>query len=146
MTGPIGPLSSPGFWLQRAAQTYLRELDARLRPLELTHTQFQLLASAGWLGRDGEHPTQQQVADFAGADRMMTSKVLATLEGRGLLVRSADGQDARLRRVAITAPARELLVAATRTARDVDAALFGNDGALRDRLAAIAGVRDPVGL
>lgn len=138
MTGPIGPLSSPGFWLQRAAQFYLRELDARLRPLELTHTQFQLLAAAGWLGRDGAGPTQQQVAEFAGADRMMTSKVLATLEARGLLVRTADAQDARLRRVTITEPARALLREATRIARAVDAALLGGDAELRDRLAAIA--------
>jgi DNA-binding MarR family transcriptional regulator len=138
VTGPIGPLSSPGFWLQRAAQFYLRELDARLRPLELTHTQFQLLAAAGWLGRDGPGPTQQQVAEFAGADRMMTSKVLATLEARGLLVRTADAQDARLRRVTITEPARDLLREATRVARAVDAALLGGDAELRDRLAAIA--------
>jgi DNA-binding MarR family transcriptional regulator len=124
--------------LQRAAQFYLRELDARLRPLELTHTQFQLLAAAGWLGRDSPGPTQQQVAEFAGADRMMTSKVLATLEARGLLVRTADAQDARLRRVTITEPARDLLREATRVARAVDAALLGGDTELRDRLAAIA--------
>jgi DNA-binding MarR family transcriptional regulator len=139
VTGPVGPLASPGFWLQRAAQVYLRELDARLRALELTHTQFQLLAAAAWLGRDGEHPTQQQVADFAGADRMMTSKVLAGLEARDLLVRTADGQDARVRRIAVTGPARELLREATRVAREVDAALIGSDETLRDRLAAIAG-------
>ena len=134
-----GPLASAGFWLQRAAQTYLRELDARLRPLELTHTQFQLLAAAGWLDREGEHPTQQQVADFAGADRMMTSKVLAVLEARRLLVRAADGQDARVRRIAVTGTARELLREATRIARAVDAELIGTDEDLRDRLAAIAG-------
>jgi DNA-binding MarR family transcriptional regulator len=138
MSGPLGPLSSPGFWLQRAAETYLRELDARLRPLDLTHTQFQLLASAGWLGRDGAAPTQQQVAEFAGADRMMTSKVLGTLEARGLLIRTADAQDARLRRVTVTDPARALLREATRIARAVDAALLGGDAELRDRLAAIA--------
>lgn len=138
MSGPVGPLSSPGFWLQRAAEAYLRELDARLRPLELTHTQFQLLASAGWLGREGVGPTQQQVAEFAGADRMMTSKVLGTLEARGLLVRTADPQDARLRRVTVTEPARALLRDATRIARAVDVALVGGGTELRDRLAAIA--------
>lgn len=143
MTGPVGPLASPGFWLQRAAQAYLRELDTRLRPLELTHTQFQLLAAASWLGRDGTGPTQQQVADFAGADRMMTSKVLAGLEARGLLVRAADATDARIRRVTATEPARALLREATRIARAVDAALLGGDADLRDRLAAIAGATAP---
>jgi DNA-binding MarR family transcriptional regulator len=90
------------------------------------------------LGRDGAAPTQQQVAEFAGADRMMTSKVLGTLEARGLLVRAADAQDARLRRVTVTDPARALLREATRIARAVDAALLGGDAELRDRLAAIA--------
>lgn len=49
MSADEGPLRSPGFWLHHAALTWRAELDARLRPLGLTPTQFMLLGSAGWL-------------------------------------------------------------------------------------------------
>jgi DNA-binding MarR family transcriptional regulator len=39
----------------------------------------------------GEPPTQQAVADHAGADRMMTSKVVRSLEQRGLVTRRPIG-------------------------------------------------------
>lgn len=133
--GPVGPVASTGFWLHRAALTYLRELDARLRPLGLTHTQFSLLAAVSWLGRRSDPPTQQQAAVFAGTDRMMTSKVLRTLEAGGLVQRVPDALDARVRRVLPTPAGRELLTEATRAARAVDADLFGAGTELRDALA-----------
>ena len=74
---------SPGFWLHHAALAWRQLFDRRLRPLNLTPTQFMLLASVGWLAAScGQQPTQQEVADHVGADRMMTSKVLQTLVDR----------------------------------------------------------------
>lgn len=70
---------------------------------------------------------------------MMTSKVLATLESRGLLARATDATDARIRRITPTLTARDVLREATRIARALDADLIGTDPALRDRLATIAG-------
>ena len=81
-----GPLLSPGFWLHQAALAWRAELEARLRPLGLTPTQFLLLASTGWLERTGK-PTQQALAEHTGADRMMTSRVVRTLEERSRLRR-----------------------------------------------------------
>ncbi len=80
----VGPLASPGFWLHRAGLAWLADLDQRPRPLGLAHTQFALLA-ASWLAGTQGPPTRQDVAEFAGADRMMTSKVVRALEHRGLL-------------------------------------------------------------
>ena len=82
---------SPGFWLHHAALAWRQVFDRRLRPLYLSPTQFMLLASAGWLvTTSGGPPTQQEVADHAGADRMMASKVLQTLVDRDLVVRQPD--------------------------------------------------------
>ena len=121
-----GPLLSPGFWLHQAALAWRAELETRLRPLGLTPTQFLLLASTGWLERTGK-PTQQAVAEHAGADRMMTSKVVRTLEERGLLLRESDESDARVLRLALTPAGRTLTRQATKIARDVDAEFFGPD-------------------
>jgi DNA-binding MarR family transcriptional regulator len=120
---------SPGFWLHHAALAWRAELDARLRALSLTPTQFMLLASAGWLEHVAGPPTQQQVADQAGADRMMTSRVVRTLEEAGLLVRQAHETDGRGLRVALTPAGRDLVQRATAIAREVDALFFGVDAA-----------------
>ncbi len=112
-----------GFWLQQAALTWRAELDTRLRPLGLTPTQFILLAAVGWLEHLDGPPTQQQVAELAGADRMMASKVLRALQQRELLVRHAHESDARTLRLALTTAGRDTRNA-TQAARNVDTMLF----------------------
>lgn len=140
MTEPeAGPLLSAGFWLHQAALAWRAELDTRLRPLGLTPTQFLLLASTGWLERVSGRPTQQAVAEYAGADRMMTSKVVRNLEERDLLRREPDNADARVLRLALTPTGRDITRQATKIAREVDTAFFGPDPAeLRATLRALA--------
>ena len=143
MSEPRGPLASPGYRLHLAALAWRRELGVRLRPLGLTPTQFDAIAAVSFLGRSGE-PTQQQIADFSGLDRMMLSKVLATLEKRGLVRRTADAADARVKRLAVTPRGRETVDAATAIARAVDADLFSvveSPARLRDELERVAGPR-----
>ena len=143
MSEPRGPLASPGYRLHLAALAWRRELGVRLRPLGLTPTQFDAIAAVSFLGRSGE-PTQQQIADFSGLDRMMLSKVLATLEKRGLVRRTADAADARVKRLAVTPRGRETVDAATAIARAVDSDLFSvveSPARLRDELERVAGPR-----
>jgi len=137
MTELRGPLASTGYWLKLAALAYQRELDADLRPLGLTTTQFSVLAGVSWLGRGGDDPpTQQEIADFAGIDRMMTSKILAVLGRRKLVQRRKRGNDGRVRCVVLTDKGRATVAEAVVVARRVDHRLFGEDQALRDLLLA----------
>ena len=138
-----GPHGSPGFWLHHAALAWRAELDSRLRDLGLTPTQFLLLASAGWLEHEGGPPTQQDVARQAGADRMMTSKVVRALEERGLLARHADESDGRALRLTLTAAGRDLTARAIKVAQQLDAEFFGTGStALRDTLRGLARFRE----
>lgn len=134
MTELVGPLASTGYWVKQAALSWQRELDAALRDLDLTSTQFSVLAGAGWLSRSGHHPVQQEIADFAGADRMMTSKLLQLFESRGLVERRLDADDARVRRIEPTAAGRALVLEASARARRVDQRLFDDDTSVRDLL------------
>lgn len=141
-SGP-GPEASTGFWLLRAASRWQRDLGRRLRPLGLTTTQFTVLSCAGWLGATSEGPpTQQEVADLAGIDRMMASKVITTLEALGLLARDTNG---RTKTVQQTDSGRAVTLAALPHVRAVEDELFGDlpDTAtvrLRRALAAVAAV------
>ncbi len=134
MNAPRGPLASTGYWLKLVALAYQRELATALRPLELTPTQLIILAGVGWLGQHGTWPTQQELAHFAGIDRMMTSKVLQTLARRRLVRRTARAEDARVRCVELTPSGRDVVKQSTALARDVDLRLFGPDPALGDLL------------
>ena len=131
-----GPHASTGYWLKVSAQAYQRDLDAALRPLDLTTPQFSVLAGASWLAHQGSLPTQQAIADFAGADRMMTSKLLQGLEARKLVRRTTSSTDARVRFVELTDAGRATITKSTAIAREVDRKLFGTRTELRDQLIA----------
>ncbi|MEU4672565.1 MarR family transcriptional regulator [Amycolatopsis sp. NPDC023774] len=120
-----GAASGAGFWLHQAALAWRAALDVRLRPLGLTPTQFLLLSAAARLERTVGPATQQEVAEHAGADRMMTSKVLRALEVRGLLTRTAHERDARAVRVSLTPAGRDLAADAAAVATEFDSAFFG---------------------
>lgn len=121
-----GPGESPGFLLWHATLRWQRGLAAALGPLELTHVQFVLLASVWWLAEmQGGRPTQREVADHAGTDRMMTSQVLRGLERRDLLVREQDSLDGRVRRLHVTEAGAALARRAVVVVEAADAELFG---------------------
>jgi DNA-binding MarR family transcriptional regulator len=122
-----GPGESPGFLLWQVTNRWQRSIVAALKPLGLTHVQFVLLASVWWLSRDGGGPpTQREVADHAGTDPTMTSQVVRGLEQRGLLRRSRDPQDGRVRRVAGTAPGTRLAEQAIDVVEAADRAFFAD--------------------
>jgi DNA-binding MarR family transcriptional regulator len=111
--------SSPGFLLWHATLRWQRSITAALKPLGLTHVQFVLLASAWWLGKNAEPPSQRELADHAGTDAMMTSQVVRTLESKGLIDRTADPADSRVKRLHVTQSGRTV---ALRAIEEVEAA------------------------
>lgn len=138
---PQQPGDSPGFLLWRVTLRWQRHISTALRPLGLTHVQFVLLATLGWLEqqrRAGGLPSQREVADTANVDPMMASQVLRALEQRGLVSRQVAGDDARARLVGLTVPGRELAVRALEAVEAVDADFFSvADGSLLPTLRAL---------
>lgn len=104
---PEGPSSSPGFLLWHATLRWQRTMAAALAPLDLTHTQFVVLASAWWLNSAGEHPSQARLSEFTGSDARMTSEVVRRLIAKGLLEREVDAVDSRARVLTVTASGAE---------------------------------------
>ncbi len=69
--------------LWRVTNAWQASIRAALRPFDLTHVQFVLLAALTWL--DAETPiTQRGLAEYARTDAMMTSQVIRTLESKGV--------------------------------------------------------------
>jgi DNA-binding MarR family transcriptional regulator len=121
---PLDPKQSPGFLLWHVTLRWQREIAVALAPLDLTHVQFVLLATAWWLNARGEDPNQLGLARQAGTDVKMTSEVLRKLEAKGLIVRTVDAADTRARKLRVTSGGAELAVRAIASVEAVDAAFF----------------------
>ena len=78
-----------------------------------------------WLRRQGEAVTQQRLADYAMTDKMMTSKVLQTLERKGLVERRNHLHDGRAKQLHLTDPGESLLRQAHAVMQQADARFFG---------------------
>ena len=121
---PLDPEQSPGFLLWHVTLRWQREIAAALTPLDLTHVQFVLLATAWWLNSRGEDPNQLTLARQAGADVKMTSEVLRKLEAKGLITRTVDTADTRARKLRVTDHGAGLATRAMAVVEAADAAFF----------------------
>lgn len=108
--GSLGKAATAGFSLWREAMRWQRGINAALRPVGLTHTQFLVLSSLARAGRAaGDAVAQRTIADLAGLDESTTSGVLKTLEGRGLVDRSPTNGDGRAWRVVVSPSGQKIL-------------------------------------
>ncbi|MFA6060602.1 MAG: MarR family transcriptional regulator [Taibaiella sp.] len=96
------PKDSPGYLLGQVTMLWQRKLKKVLDPLDLTQTQFVLLAALGWLSKKSNAVTQVDIANQSNADRMMVSKVLRTLEDKGFITRKEHETDTRAKTIRLT--------------------------------------------
>jgi DNA-binding MarR family transcriptional regulator len=121
-----GPAASPGYLLWCVTLTWQRAVTAALRPLGVTHVQFVVLVSTWWLHEQGRGPSQVELARHTAIDVKMTSQVVRTLEGKGLLTRDPDPADARIRRLRPTDAGAALARRAVVVVEEVDQRFFGD--------------------
>jgi DNA-binding MarR family transcriptional regulator len=122
-TGFDSAEESPGLLLWQVTNRWQAAQRAALKPFDITHVQFVLLAALTYLQASGP-VTQKALADMAATDPMMTSQVLRTLESRDLVHRPAHPTDRRARAVAVTDAGRELANRAVVAVEACDAAFF----------------------
>jgi MarR family transcriptional regulator, organic hydroperoxide resistance regulator len=119
------PEDSPGFLLWQVTNSWQRRIRGALKAVGLTHVQFVLLTAADWLS-DAELPTtQSNVARFAHTDVMMTSQVIRTLEGKGLVVVEESPSDSRAHALRVTPMGKQLVRRALELVEDADGVFFG---------------------
>ncbi|GAB3040457.1 MarR family winged helix-turn-helix transcriptional regulator [Spirosoma pulveris] len=119
------PEENNGYLLWQVSMRWQLQMNQQLRGVDLTLTQFSLLAGLYWLSRQGELVTQQRLADYAHTDKMMTSKVVQTLASKGFLLRVDNPEDGRAKHLQLTPVGETILVQANSLVEQVDAAFFG---------------------
>lgn len=118
------PNDSPGYLLGQLTLLWQRKQKKVLDPLNLTQTQFVLLAALGWLSREHEHVTQVDIANQGNADRMMVSKVLRTLEDKQFISRREHQTDTRAKVITLTDEGAKVLQKALTAVENADIDFF----------------------
>jgi DNA-binding MarR family transcriptional regulator len=118
------PDESPGYLLAQLTLLWQRKQKKVLDPLDLTHTQFVLLASLAWLSKSNDNVTQVDIANQGNADRMMVSKVLRTLEAKKFIVRKEHTTDTRAKTVKLTLSGEKILQQALEQVENEDLKFF----------------------
>jgi DNA-binding MarR family transcriptional regulator len=129
--------SSPGFLLWRASLRWQRVITAALKEENLTHVQFSILSTIWWFEREGHQPSQRDVSDHASLDRVMMSQVVRQLARDGLVERTVDTYDGRVRRLRITPVGRRLAERSVALMDAVDREFFEEAGPVADVIAVL---------
>lgn len=127
------PEESPGFLLWRVSMRWRRTIESALKPLGLTHPQFVILATTGWLTRNGMQATQADVGRQAGLDPNTTSQILRGLEAKGLVKRTRTS-DEKSKFPVLTAKGGRYLAKALPAVEHADAEFFGACDLKKERL------------
>ncbi len=118
------PEQNPGFLLWQVSMAWQRQLKQSLDPLGITLTQFVLLAGVQWLTRADAPCTRKELATYANTDPMMTSKVLRTLQGKGMVARTEDERDSRAKTIRLTPVGQAMHQEAMKRVEQADARFF----------------------
>lgn len=119
-----GPELSPGFLLWQVSTKWRRQIEAALSKLGLTHPQFVLLASLGWLTRNEAGVSQIELARHCQTDITMTSQVLRSLERKGYIERQVRKGDGRSKFPQLTQSGASLVEKAIPLVEKVDRKFF----------------------
>ena len=118
------PNESTGYLLGQVTMLWQRKHKKVLDPLNLTQTQFVLLAALGWLSKTNDNVTQVDIANQGNADRMMVSKVLRTLEEKKFISRQEHQTDTRAKVIKLTNEGTKILQKALTAVENADIDFF----------------------
>jgi len=122
------PEDSPGYLLGQLTMLWQRKQKKVLDPLDLTQTQFVLLAALAWLSKKSDSVTQIDIARQGNADRMMVSKVLRTLEQKKFVERREHQTDTRAKTIKLTDAGSAVLQKAIVSIETADLEFFSSAG------------------
>lgn len=115
---------SSGYLLWQVTTLWQRKIKRQLDTIDLTHTQFVLLASLAWLSKSQSIITQIEIANHSKTDRMMVSKVLRTLQEKGLITRKEHDTDTRAKAIGLSEKGAIVLQKALVLVEQVDIEFF----------------------
>lgn len=118
-----GPKKSPGFLLWHISTSWRSSIEAVLKTFGLTHPQFVVLATTGWLTKNGDNVTQAAIGKMAGLDPNTISQIIKGLEQKEMINR-IQSSDARAKNVSLTRKGSSILDQALPAVENADLCFF----------------------
>lgn len=109
-----------------------RQIKSALSDIGLTHPQFVVIASLGYLAQFNQEITQVNIADKSDIDVMTVSTIIKNLEKKKLIKRMPSIQDTRAKSVQLTAEGIKIMTAAMEIVEEIDRRFFGQLGDQQD--------------
>jgi len=116
--------TAPGFLLWQIEMCWQRIINKVLIEQDLTYTQFIVLSICGWLTTTNKNVYQHQVAKHSKIDRMMTSRILASLEKKEYVRRIKIDGDARAKLVLLSPKGQKALDLSLKSVSEMEANFF----------------------
>lgn len=117
------PERSPGFLLWHISTSWRTAIEKVLKLMHITHPQFVVMATLGWLTKDGARVTQAAIGKMAGLDPNTTSQIIKGLENKEL-IRREQSIDGRAKNPVLTPTGNMVLMKALPAVEAADAEFF----------------------
>lgn len=113
-----------GLLFMRTYNKWHSEIKRQLKPLGLTHPQFVILTTLGYLLQNETEVTQVMLSRMSGMDVMSVSQIVHLLEKHGWITRRQHSKDTRAKSAALTLKGEALLKKALPVVEQIDITFF----------------------
>ncbi len=120
--------SSTGLLFMRTYNKWHSEIKKCLKSVGITHPQFVVITTLGYLSQFHDEITQVMIANMSGMDVMSVSQILVLIEKKGWVKREAHSKDTRANSILLTEAGMEKVIKALPIVEAVDVAFFGSLG------------------
>ncbi len=118
------PANDSGYLLWQISNLWQRVINEMLSYHQITHVQYLLLATIVWMKKQKLVITQNSLAKQAQSHKMMTSKVLRSLEKDGFVKRITNKDDSRYKMIDLTDKGYEKYLDVKKVFKKEDAKFF----------------------
>lgn len=118
---------SPGLLFWQVSTLWQRKIKEALRPHDLTHTQFVILAVTHELNERDAHVTQKEISNLSMIDAMTISTTLRLLEKKNLITRESHPTDTRAKQIRNTEQGEQILQKINPIIESIDSKFFFED-------------------
>lgn len=117
--------NSVGFSFIRVYNIWHRRIKTALSEIGLTHPQFVVIASLGYLSQFNQEVTQVVIAEASDIDVMTVSTIIKNLEKKELVERMPSLRDSRAKTVQLTENGINVMQSAMEIVEEIDETFFG---------------------
>ena len=116
---------STGLLFMRVYNKWHSMIKKELKKMNLTHSQFVVLASLAYLSQNSNEVTQIMISKLSGIDVMTISQILGLLEKHNFVKRKEHSKDTRAKAVTLNKKGEEILQKAVPLVEQIDEFFFG---------------------